>query len=92
MTTAATIATALEAFDAAEFDLIVSDIGLPDGTGLDLIRQAVARRGPIPAIALTGYGMEDDIARSRQAGFATHMTKPIDFTRLEAVIREVAAH
>ena len=92
VTTAATIATALEAFDAAEFDLIVSDIGLPDGTGLDLIRQAVARRGPIPAIALTGYGMEDDIARSRQAGFATHMTKPIDFTRLEAVIREVAAH
>ena len=92
VTTAATIASALEAFDAAEFDLIVSDIGLPDGTGLDLMRQAVARRGPVPAIALTGYGMEEDIARSRQAGFAAHMTKPIDFTRLEAAIREVADH
>jgi PAS domain S-box-containing protein len=72
------------------FDLIISDIGLPDGTGLDLMRRAVALRGPIPAIALTGYGMEEDIRRSREAGFTAHLTKPIDFTKLESMIRQVA--
>ena len=49
--------------------LIVSDIGLPDGTGLELMRRVVSQRGRVPAIALTGYGMEDDIVRSREAGF-----------------------
>jgi CheY-like chemotaxis protein len=90
VTTAGTIASGYEAIEAGEFDLIVSDIGLPDGTGLELMRRVVALRGQIPAIALTGYGMEDDIVRSREAGFTTHMTKPIDFTKLEAMIRQVA--
>ena len=89
ITTANAVASAYEAFEAGEFDLIVSDIGLPDGTGLELIRRAVALRGHVPAIALTGYGMEEDIVRSREAGFSTHMTKPIDFTKLEAMIRQV---
>ena len=44
----------------------------------------------VPAIALTGYGMDEDVRRSREAGFTTHMTKPIDFTKLEAMIRQVA--
>jgi len=87
--TANTIATTLEALDSGRFDLIVSDIGLPDGSGLDLMRQAVARHGPIPAIALTGYGMEEDIRRSQEAGFTAHLTKPIDFAKLEAMIRQV---
>jgi PAS domain S-box-containing protein len=89
VTTAGTITSGYEAIEAGEFDLIVSDIGLPDGTGLELMRRVVALRGQIPAIALTGYGMEDDIVRSREAGFTTHMTKPIDFTKLEAMIRQV---
>ena len=55
------------------------------------MRRVVALRGPIPAIALTGYGMEEDIRRSREAGFTAHMTKPIDFTKLEAMIRQVAS-
>jgi PAS domain S-box-containing protein len=87
VTTAGTISTALE---AGEFDLIVSDIGLPDGSGLDLMRRVVDRRGPVPAIALTGYGMEEDIRRSQEAGFTAHLTKPIDFAKLEAMIRQVA--
>ena len=70
--TAGTIAEASEAADARPFDLIVSDIGLPDGSGLDLMRRVVARRGPVPAIALTGYGMEEDVRRSREAGFTAH--------------------
>ena len=55
------------------------------------MHRVVSLRGPIPAIALTGYGMEEDILRSREAGFAAHMTKPIDFTKLEAMIRQVSA-
>ena len=90
VTTAETIASGFEAFEAGEFGLIVSDIGLPDGTGLDLMRRVVALRGQFPAIALTGFGMEDDIARSREAGFAAHMTKPIDFMELQAMIIQVA--
>ena len=86
VTTAGSIA---EAMQAGDYNLIISDIGLPDGTGLDLMRQVVSRRGPIPAIALTGYGMEEDIQRSREAGFIAHMTKPIDFTKLRAMIRQV---
>jgi PAS domain S-box-containing protein len=90
VTTAATLGSALEAARAEEFDLIVSDIGLPDGTGLDLMREVGSHR-PVPAIALTGYGREEDIRLSREAGFTAHMTKPIDFMRLEAVIRRVAS-
>ena len=90
VTTAGSIAAAFHAIETAEFDLIVSDIGLPDGTGLDLMRRVTQLRGPVPAIALTGYGMEEDIVRSRAAGFTAHMTKPIDFTKLEVMIRQVA--
>src|SRR5262249_22816373 len=84
------IAQAAEAIEAGSFELIISDIGLPDGSGLDLMRRVVSRRGPLPAIALTGYGMEEDIRRSREAGFTAHLTKPIDFTKLEAMIQQVA--
>jgi CheY-like chemotaxis protein len=88
--TADSIAHAVGAVEAAEFDLIISDIGLPDGSGLDLMRRIVSRQGPMPAIALTGYGMEEDIRRSRDAGFTAHLTKPIDFAKLETIIRQVA--
>ena len=89
--TAATVASAIEEVEGGEFDLTVSDIGLPDGTGLELMRRIVALRGPIPSIALTGYGVEDDIVRSREAGFTAHLTKPIDFIKLEAIIRRVVS-
>lgn len=72
-----------------EFDLVISDIGLPDGSGLDLMRGIRAER-PIPAIALTGYGMDDDIRRSYEAGFTEHLTKPIDFRRLEGIIQRLS--
>jgi nitrogen-specific signal transduction histidine kinase/CheY-like chemotaxis protein len=92
VTMAATITEALEEeAKSGDIGLIVSDIGLPDGTGLELMRQVVARRGPLPAIALTGYGMEEDIHRSREAGFTAHMTKPIDFAKLELMIRQVVS-
>ncbi len=89
VTTADNISAALQIERDEDIDLVVSDIGLPDGSGLELMRAIVARRGPVAAIALTGYGMEEDILRSRQAGFTAHMTKPIDFTKLEAMIRQL---
>ena len=89
--TANTVATAVEAVGSRDFDLIISDIGLPDGSGLDLMRRVVARGKPVRGVALTGYGMEEDILRSRAAGFTAHMTKPIDFSKLEAMIRQITA-
>jgi nitrogen-specific signal transduction histidine kinase len=91
VTAAGTVAEGVEAAGAGPLDLIVSDIGLPDGSGLELMRRVVAARGKVRSIALTGYGMEEDIVRSREAGFTAHMTKPIDFTKLEAMIRQVTS-
>ena len=90
VTAAESVAEAAEHVAGSQrFDLIVSDIGLPDGTGHDLMRQVRATRGELPGIALTGFGTEEDIEQSRQSGFAAHMTKPIDFNQLESLIRLV---
>lgn len=87
VTVAGTVEAALAASSSSSpFDLLLSDMGLPDGSGIDLIR----RLGPVPAIALTGYGMEADVKQSREAGFLAHLTKPIDPNRLEATIRQVS--
>ena len=89
VTEASSLAKALQKSESQPFDMIISDIGLPDGSGLELMRRTVAHRGPVPAIALTGYGMEDDIRRSREAGFTAHLTKPIDFSKLGAMILQI---
>ena len=88
--TAGDVKTALLEAEAAEFDLLISDIGLPDGSGWDLVRDVLARR-PVKAIAVSGYGTEADVERSKQAGFTTHLTKPIDPKRLGEVIGRVTA-
>jgi PAS domain S-box-containing protein len=73
------------------FDLLLSDIGLPDGTGIELIHELREKYGlQVPAVALTGYGMEEDIAKSREAGFIAHLTKPINFQRLQMMVRKIA--
>jgi signal transduction histidine kinase/ActR/RegA family two-component response regulator len=79
-------ATSAAARDA--YDLIISDLGLPDGSGLDVMRQLRDRYGD-RSIALTGYGMESDIVASRDAGFSEHLTKPVDLAALEAAIARV---
>jgi CheY-like chemotaxis protein/anti-sigma regulatory factor (Ser/Thr protein kinase) len=88
VTEAATVAQAMAAAERSRFDLLLSDIGLPDGNGLDLLRRVKAHQ-PIRGIALTGYGMEEDVRRSRDAGFEQHLTKPVDFQRLHAAITQV---
>ncbi len=66
-------------------DLIISDLGLPDGDGHKLMVD-LCRAHELPGIALSGYGTEEDIARSRASGFFAHLTKPVDIHALEAAI------
>ena len=89
VTTANSVAGALDVPNE-DYNLVVSDIGLPDGSGLDLMR-AIRLRHDVPGIALTGFGMEDDIRKSQEAGFVAHLTKPLDFAKLDAMIRKVTA-
>ncbi|HSF41620.1 MAG TPA: ATP-binding protein, partial [Thermoanaerobaculia bacterium] len=72
-----------------DFDLLVSDLGLPDGSGLDLMRELRERYG-LRGIAVSGYGMEEDLRRSREAGFAEHLIKPVDPAKLKAAICRAA--
>ncbi len=70
---------------AQDFDVLLCDMGLPDGDGIDVLKGFDTTRGQL-AIAITGYGMQQDIQRSIDAGFSEHMTKPIDFERLERAL------
>jgi signal transduction histidine kinase/ActR/RegA family two-component response regulator len=88
-TTAGSLSSALVAAAGDDFDLVVSDIELPDGSGLELMSRLRARR-VVPGIALSGYGSEEDVALSRAAGYAEHLTKPVDLHALAAAIRKVA--
>ncbi|HYG64090.1 MAG TPA: ATP-binding protein, partial [Thermoanaerobaculia bacterium] len=85
---ARSVAAALGAVESeGAIDLVVSDLGLPDGSGLDLMRELAGRRG-LRGIALSGYGTDEDVRRSLAAGFAEHLTKPVDFHTLkEAILR-----
>ena len=86
---AASVAAATELAATEAFDLLVSDLGLPDGSGTDLVR-VVKEKHAIPAIALSGFGMDDDVQRSKEAGFDLHLTKPVNLAVLEAAIGKLA--
>jgi CheY-like chemotaxis protein len=87
--TATCVQGAMRAANEQNFDLLISDVGLPDGTGLDLMRHLLGRQ-PIRGIALTGYGSDNDLRQTREAGFSAHLTKPIDFRELETAIQSVS--
>jgi PAS domain S-box-containing protein len=89
--TAADVATALATLAPGGFDLLVSDLGLPDRSGLDLLRELRARGAALPAIALSGYGQESDITQSRDAGFDAHLVKPVEPRRLLEVMEKLVA-
>jgi len=87
---ARTMQEAIDVADHGLFDLLISDIRLPDGSGLDLMRRLRSNR-PIRGIAISGFGTEQDQRRSREAGYETHLTKPVDFNVLLGAIERVAA-
>ena len=79
------------------FDVVLGDVGLPDGCGLSLLaqlREAQRRFGPRApvAVAMSGYGMPDDRERSLQAGYAAHLVKPVDVDDLMALLCRLLAH
>jgi PAS domain S-box-containing protein len=91
ITVADTMHSAMDAFASDTFDLVISDIGLPDGSGWELI-SSLQERSKVHAIALSGFCTEQDIERSRKAGFDRHLTKPFNFNDLhreiEALLQE----
>ncbi|MGE5608484.1 MAG: response regulator [Bacillota bacterium] len=87
--TADTMKGALDLASREDFDLMVSDLGLPDGDGLELMRRVREMGRAVKGIALSGYGQAEDIHNSRVAGFVEHLTKPVDVMRLRAVIERV---
>jgi len=87
--TAGTVRAAIDAARSESVDVVISDLGLPDGSGHDLMR-LLRDVGPVRGIALSGYGTDDDVRRSHDAGFDTHLTKPTDFDRLVETIEQLA--
>jgi len=84
------VATAQAAANDHRFDLLISDLGLPDGTGIDLITALHVHHPNFQAIALSGYGMDEDLRRTHEAGFAAHLIKPIDFDLLRAALQKLS--
>ncbi|PYK59707.1 MAG: hypothetical protein DME43_08005 [Verrucomicrobia bacterium] len=88
--TASTVRQALEVLHTTPLDLLVSDLGLPDGNGFQVMRE-LAKISDAKGIAISGYGMEEDLERSSRAGFSAHLTKPIDVQKLQETIQQVIA-
>jgi two-component system CheB/CheR fusion protein len=82
--------SAMEAAVRNQFDLLISDIALPDGNGMELMMQMRAI-SKIPGIAISGFGNNGDIEKSLQAGFAEHLIKPVKLDALEAAIERAIA-
>ena len=90
VTLAASVAQARAALAGSTFDLLLSDVGLPDGTGHEVIA-ALREKSAAPAVAMSGYGMEADIRRVLDAGFAEHLVKPVAAGRLRELLTHFAA-
>ena len=86
--TAPDMASALKLAPQTAFDVLISDIGLPDGDGWELMKQLRAIM-PLKAIAMSGYGMRADLEKSKAAGFAAHLIKPFGPAELEAALQKV---
>jgi CheY-like chemotaxis protein/anti-sigma regulatory factor (Ser/Thr protein kinase) len=84
---AVNLQSAIDLSAKGEFDVLISDLGLPDGSGIDLMKKLRSER-PVLGIALTGFGMEDDIRKSHEAGFKHHLVKPIDLNMLDSFLQE----
>jgi signal transduction histidine kinase/CheY-like chemotaxis protein len=85
---ASTLASARDLAAKRHFQLVISDLGLPDGSGLDLMGE-LGDSGQLRGIALSGFGSESDVAAAKAAGFAAHFTKPVDWERLRHTIHRL---
>ncbi len=94
VSSASTITAALEALPQADCDVLISDIGLPDGDGWLLLHRLQLPR-PIYAVAMSGYGSPEDHLKSKNAGFRHHLLKPVRPEQLDVALdqatRELAA-
>lgn len=86
------VSSALEASESNPVDIVISDIGLPDGSGLDLMREILQRHEEVKGVALSGFGLDEDIRRSKEAGFVEHITKPVDFVTLESILARLKSN
>jgi len=84
------VKTALHLAASEQFDVVVSDVGLPDGTGYELMKQ-LRERYALKGIAMSGYGLDEDLEQSREAGFDEHLLKPVTIAKLEEAIHRVKA-
>ncbi|MFN2476376.1 MAG: response regulator [Chthoniobacterales bacterium] len=82
------VQSARECARSADFDILLSDLGLPDGNGWDLLRE-LRPRTTFKAIAMSGYNTAEDVARSKAAGFVEHLAKPLVPEDLEAAFERV---
>jgi CheY-like chemotaxis protein len=82
--------SALQFLQLKDFDVVLSDIGLPDGSGYDVVSQAKQKQR-LKAVALTAFNREEDVRRGKEAGFDFHLSKPIDFQELRGVLAQVGA-
>ena len=87
---ASSIAGALAAAAGEEFDVVISDLGLPDGNGHHLMASLRDDHG-LRGIALSGYGTDEDVRRSLEAGFGAHLVKPVDMNELRRALRQLAS-
>src|SRR5437762_12687354 len=82
--------SALKIVESKEFDVVLSDIGLPDGSGYEVIAQP-KRKQPVKGAALAGFDKEEDIRISKEAGFDLHLAKPVDFHELRTILAQVGS-
>lgn len=91
VSTAGGVAEALALAGRETFDVLISDLGLQDGSGCELMAR-LQKVQPLPGIAMSGHGTEEDSIRTREAGFAEHLVKPVEMPQLlEAISRIMQA-
>jgi CheY-like chemotaxis protein len=86
---AGSVAEALAVAGTQTFDFVVSDVGLPDGDGYQFFTELRRLRPGLHGIAMSGYGMEEDLQRSRAAGFTAHLVKPVSIAALEKALAQL---
>jgi len=79
---AGTVYDALRLSAASHFTRLLCDIGLPDGSGLDLVRTLKRAHPELRAVALSGFAMQHDVDQAMQAGFDAHLAKPVTMQQL----------